>query len=188
MARSASGRLRDRRKGAGRWRLRPGCFSLHFHTTKINRIKQSLSCRESKGKTDFCPVSPRNKSTKIRRIHFWYSLKFSFLFSGEQITDSVNSKKHFYCSRSERETVAAPPRQIWKVWAVVGTPIPEGPKWVQEEKTNRRGHFGRSPLEFKGGSGRHAHRKCWHLNRHVNNFSFCGYKSLKERPTPTSSV
>lgn len=163
-------------------------FFLTLSHNKDQSNKAITELQRIKGKTDFCPVSPRNKSTKIRLIHFWYSLKFSFLFSGEQITDSVNSKKHFYCSRSERETVAAPPRQIWKVWAVVGTPIPEGPKWVQEEKTNRRGHFGRSPLEFKGGSGRHAHRKCWHLNRHVNNFSFCGYKSLKERPTPTSSV
>lgn len=163
-------------------------FFLTLSHNKDQSNKAITELQRIKGKTDFCPVSPRNKSTKIRRIHFWYSLKFSFLFSGEQITDSVNSKKHFYCSRSERETVAAPPRQIWKVWAVVGTPIPEGPKWVQEEKTNRRGHFGRSPLEFKGGSGRRAHRKCWHLNRHVNNFSFCGYKSLKERPTPTSSV
>lgn len=85
-------------------------FTLSHNKNQSNKAITEL--QRIKGKTEFCPPSPRNKSTKIRRINFQYSLKVSFLFSGEQITDSVTSKKQFYCSRSGRETVAAPPRQI----------------------------------------------------------------------------
>lgn len=157
-----------REETEGRWRHRSGW---EVHTTMAGRTQQQWSLELQRIKEKQLFFQPWETQPKADML---LSDRSS---SVEQITDSQKAFLQLLHVRSE------PKEGLGDSW---GAKVSRG-----RENKEEGGHFGKGPLEFVVSRGETTEEsgggdtdvKCSHLNRHVNIFSFLGYKSLLSAPT-----